>query len=113
MGARSLPFAVVMLLSVPILFSPASAVPTAPPGTDKIVHFGLFAALAVSGLWARSPRLPLAIGLAAYAVGSEILQVTLPLRRSFSLADIAADLFGAAVVFVGSRVLFRRSSPQR
>ncbi|NUS43992.1 MAG: VanZ family protein [Mycobacteriaceae bacterium] len=93
---RALPFVAVVLVSLPILFAPASDVPTAPPGADKLVHLALFAALAITGSLARIPRTPLAATLAAYALGSEILQAALPLHRSFSLADVAADLSGLA-----------------
>ena len=47
-------FAVVVLVSLAVLFAPASDVPSAPPGVDKLVHASLFAALALTGRWAGS-----------------------------------------------------------
>ncbi|GAA2813681.1 hypothetical protein GCM10010470_56420 [Saccharopolyspora taberi] len=98
-----------MLASLAVLFTPASGVPDAPPGTDKVVHLVLFAALAASGRIARIPvLLP---GLAAYAVVSEVLQVTLPLGRSFELADIGVDLAGALAGW-SAVALARRRRPR-
>ncbi|SHF30971.1 VanZ family protein [Streptoalloteichus hindustanus] len=110
MSVRQLPFVVAMLLSVPILFTPESGVPTAPPGTDKVVHFTLFAAMALTGLYARLPRLPLVVGLAIYAPLSEILQVALPLGRSFGVDDIVADLVGLAAAVLVGWLLARRAA---
>jgi hypothetical protein len=42
-------FAVAVLASLAILFAPGSDVPPSPPGVDKLVHGGLFLALAVTG----------------------------------------------------------------
>ncbi|WP_233491688.1 VanZ family protein [Blastococcus sp. TBT05-19] len=87
-------FGVAVLVSLVVLFVPASGVPTAPPGTDKVVHLLLFAALAVTGRWAGFARLPLGAGLVAYAVLSEVVQGTTPLNRSASVADGLADVAG-------------------
>jgi hypothetical protein len=73
-GLRILPFVVAVLLSVIVLFTPASGVPTAPPGTDKVVHFLLFALLMGTGRYARLPLTPLLAGLIGYAAVSEVLQ---------------------------------------
>nr|WP_081900483.1 VanZ family protein [Allokutzneria albata] len=93
---RVLPFVTAVLLSVVILFMPRSGVPLAPPGVDKVVHFGLFCLLAVTGLIARLRLLPLAIGLFLYAVASEVLQATLPVDRTFEVVDILTDWAGLA-----------------
>ncbi|TYP82680.1 VanZ family protein [Blastococcus xanthinilyticus] len=90
-------FAAVALLSLVVLFAPASGVPTAPPGTDKVVHLLLFAALAASGRWAGLRAVPLGLGLTAYAALSEVIQGVTPLARSMSLADWAADTLGIAL----------------
>ena len=45
-------FAVAVLISLAVLFAPPSDVPAGPPGIDKLVHFALFAVLAVPGRWA-------------------------------------------------------------
>ncbi|MEQ3552322.1 VanZ family protein [Pseudonocardia nematodicida] len=110
---RALPFVLALVLSVLVLFTPASGVPTAPPGTDKVVHLLLFAALAVTGRVAGLPARPLLAGLVLYAVFSEVLQALLPLGRSGDLADVAADVLGAGLglaVAAGAGALRRRRS---
>jgi VanZ family protein len=91
-----LPFAVAALASVVILFTPESGVPTAPPGTDKVVHFVLFAALAATGRIAGFRTSRLLPGLVGYAVVSEVLQGLLPLGRSCDVVDGLVDVAGAA-----------------
>jgi hypothetical protein len=90
---RVLPFVIAALLSVDVLFTPESGVPTAPPGTDKVIHTLLFALLAFTGLYAKISRiLPL---LVAYAGVSEVLQqVITPLHRSGDVLDALVDVFG-------------------
>jgi hypothetical protein len=87
-------FAVVVLISLAVLFTPADGVPFAPPGVDKVVHAALFAALAVTGRWAGIGRPPLGILLVLYAAASEVLQGVMPLDRSASVADWLADVAG-------------------
>ena len=90
-------FAVAVLVSLAVLFAPASDVPPSPPGVDKLVHLALFAALAGTGRWA-GVRAPLLAGLlAAYALLSEIVQALTPLQRSGSLSDGLADVLGVAL----------------
>jgi hypothetical protein len=89
-------FALAVLVSLGVLFVPASGVPTAPPGTDKVVHFLVFAALSLSGRWAGARAAPLGGGLLVYAVASELIQGLTPLGRSMSLADGLADAAGVA-----------------
>ncbi len=91
------PFSLFVAVSVVILFTPASGVPSAPPGTDVIVHLTLFAALAGTGTLARLRARPLALGLTLYAGGSEMLQMLLPLGRSGDPVDVLADLAGVAL----------------
>jgi hypothetical protein len=90
-------FAVVVLVSLAVLFTPGSDVPSAPPGVDKIVHGALFAALALSGRWAGVQRAPLACLLVTYAAGSEVVQGLAPLARSASVADWLADVTGLLI----------------
>lgn len=93
-----LPFAVVVLASLVVLFAPASATPsTLPPGTDKVVHLAMFAALAWTGRRAGFPVAGLAIGLAVYAAGSEVLQGLLPLGRTPDPLDALVDVVGVAL----------------
>jgi membrane associated rhomboid family serine protease len=104
-------FAGVVVLSLVVLFSPGSDVPTGLPINDKVVHATLFAALAFTGWWAGVRVRSLVLGLAAYAVGSEILQAVLPIRRDGDYRDALADLLGVAlglVIAVGVRRVHRR-----
>ena len=87
-------FAVVVLISFAILFAPGSEVPAAPPGVDKLVHGGLFLALALTGLWAGIGRTVLGAALIAYAAVSEVIQGVAPLDRTASVADWLADVVG-------------------
>jgi len=93
---RVVPFVIAALLSVVVLFTPASGVPTAPPGTDKVIHTVLFALLAYTGLYANISRvLPL---LVVYAGVSEVLQhVITPLRRGGDVLDALVDVLGVGL----------------
>jgi VanZ family protein len=87
-------FAAALLLSLVVLFTPASGVHWAPPGLDKLVHAALFAGLAVSGRWAGAGRGSLAVLLTVYAAVSEVAQEWAPLNRTGSPADVLADVVG-------------------
>lgn len=93
-------FVVVVLVSLAVLFTPASGVPSAPAGVDKVVHVLLFGVLAVSGRWAGAGRWVLAVILVVYASASELLQSLAVLNRSTSVADLLADVAGVAVGLV-------------
>ena len=98
------PFATVVLVSLVVLFAPLSATPsTLPPGTDKVIHMALFAALAWTGRRAGLPVVGLAIGLVTYAVGSEVLQGALPIGRSPDAVDAVVDTVGIAVGLIAAR----------
>ena len=90
-------FAVVVLLSLAILFAPGSDVPPSPPGVDKLVHGGLFLALAVSGRWAGVRWGVLAVLLPFYAAASEVLQTIPALHRDGNVGDWLADVVGVAL----------------
>jgi VanZ family protein len=90
-------FAAVVLVSLAVLFAPASDVPSAPAGVDKVVHLALFAALAASGRWAGIGARALAVLLLGYAAVSEVVQGLPALGRSMSLADWVADAVGVLV----------------
>jgi VanZ family protein len=90
-------FAVSVLVSLAVLFAPPSDVPSSPPGVDKIVHFCLFAVLAVTGRWAGVGRGVLAGILVLYAAVSELLQGTDLVNRDASLGDLVADSAGVVV----------------
>ena len=87
-------FAGVVLVSLAVLFAPASDVPSAPVGVDKVVHLALFAALAAGGRWAGIGARVLAVLLLGYAAVSEVVQGLPALGRSTSLADWGADAAG-------------------
>ncbi|ASO21388.1 hypothetical protein FHR81_002359 [Actinoalloteichus hoggarensis] len=97
MSLRQLLFPLALVISLVVFFMPASGVPSAPPGTDKLVHAAVFAALAATGLGAGVARLPLFLGLAGYAGLTEVLQAVLPLGRSGDPWDVLADLVGLAL----------------
>lgn len=81
---------------------PPSGVPSSPPGTDKVVHVGLFAALFVTGVAARIPWRALAPALVLYAAISEVIQSAL--GRSADLTDVIADVAGivlGALIAIG------------
>lgn len=87
-------FALVVAVSVVVLFMPGSHVPHAPNGVDKVVHCTLFLTLCVTGLLAGSRGRWLVPILLAYAVASEFIQTVPILQRDFSVWDIAADWAG-------------------
>jgi len=101
-------FSVAVLVSLAVLFTPASDVPSAPPGVDKLVHLSLFAALAVTGRWAGVRRGVLAGILVLYAAVSELLQSLDVLSRSTSVADWLADVAGALLGLLAWDLLVRR-----
>jgi hypothetical protein len=106
-------FAVVVLISLAVLFAPASDVPAAPPGVDKIVHATLFAALALSGRWAGIGRGGLDAALVVYAAASEVIQGLTPLERSASVFDWLADVVGVLLGLALFAALARRRYPAR
>jgi membrane associated rhomboid family serine protease len=102
-------FAVVVLVSLAVLFAPGPAVPSAPVGVDKVVHGTLFAALALSGRWAGIRRGVLAALLPLYAAGSELLQEIPALARDASLGDLVADVAGVLAGLLLWDLVRRRS----
>ncbi|NYI83452.1 VanZ family protein [Saccharopolyspora hordei] len=105
---------IAVAVSLLVLFMPASGVPTAPPGTDKVVHAALFAALALTGRTAGIPAVTLLPALAGYAAVSEVLQGLLPIGRSCDVVDGLVDVAGAAIgwaVVALTRKVSGRSSP--
>jgi VanZ family protein len=90
-------FATVVVVSLVVLFTPASGVPGGIALNDKVVHGTLFAALAVTGRLAGLRPLSLGLGLVVYAGASEVLQSTLPLNRDGDVRDALADAVGVLV----------------
>ncbi|WP_367136903.1 VanZ family protein [Saccharothrix sp. HUAS TT1] len=104
MGVRILPFVVAVSLSVIVLFTPASGVPTAPPGTDKVVHLLLFALLTGTGWLARLPVRALVAGLIGYAAVSEVLQwLITALGRGGDVLDGLVDVAGIGLGYLVAR----------
>jgi VanZ family protein len=103
-------FAVAALVSLAVLFAPPSDVPSSPPGVDKIVHFSLFAVLALTGRWAGVGRGGLAGLLVLYAAVSELLQGTDLVGRDASVADLVADSAGVVAGLLLWRLLASRRS---
>jgi len=106
-------FTLVVLVSLGVLFAPASDVPSAPAGVDKVVHLALFAALAVGGRWAGIGARALAVLLLGYAAVSEVVQGLPALGRSTSLADWVADAVGVLLGLALWELGARRTSASR
>ncbi len=104
-------FALAVLASLVVLFTPGDDELAALPGVDKVVHLVLFAVLAVTGRWTGVPARPLVLLLTAYAALSEVLQAVLPLDRSGNLADLLADLAGVVIGLITWAVLRREAAP--
>ena len=93
-----------VLVSLVVLFAPAADVPSnIPPGTDKVVHALLFAALAFTARRAGAGGAWLGPALLAYAVGSELVQASSLLGRSASGWDALADAVGVALGLLAAR----------
>jgi hypothetical protein len=103
-------FAVAVLVSLAVLFAPASDVPAAPPGTDKVVHGLLFLTLAVTGRWAGIRQSLLGGALVGYAVVSELVQGLSPLDRSMSVGDWLADVVGVVAGLALWALILRRGA---
>lgn len=91
--------ALVLVAAISLL--PLTATPKAPSGTDKLVHFGLYAGLMYchARAWPRQRWPTLALVLAGYGAAMEVLQHFLP-PRSASLADALANCVGVSIMLV-------------
>ncbi|MDH6677763.1 VanZ family protein [Rhodococcus sp. LBL1] len=105
---RYVPLAIATLIVLVMLFSPGSTVPSAPENSDKVTHALMFAALAVTSRYARIGVAWTAAWLLAFAALSEVLQGALPIQRSCSIWDAAADAVGVVIGLVVAQVLARR-----
>ncbi len=96
-------FGVLVLFSMAAFFLPMEGGPSVIP--DKFVHFAIFGALAGTGRLAGFRIVPLATGLLAYAVVSEIVQGALPFGRTADWQDSVADSIGVAAGLLGALVV--------
>lgn len=94
---RQASFGLVLVVSFCIFFAPASAVPSAPIGVDKMVHVVSFAALSYTIVLAGMSRPRAVVVLLAYGATTEVVQTLLPLNRSGSWVDVLSDAAGIAV----------------
>ncbi|MCJ0903615.1 VanZ family protein [Rhodococcus sp. ARC_M6] len=94
---RYWPLAIAVVIALIMLFSPGSTVPSGPENSDKVTHTLMFVVLAMTSLHARIPWWLTALWLIAFAAVSEVLQGVLPISRSGSVWDGAADLVGIAI----------------
>ena len=95
-------FAGLLGISLVMFLLPGDDVSSAP--NDKLVHALTFVALAVAGSWAGIRPVPLGLGLAAYAVATEVLQAVLPIDRHGDPRDFLADATGIVIGLLLSRL---------
>ena len=100
-------FLLLLVVSLVMFLAPAPESSPAAPD-DKLVHALTFATLAVSGLWARVPVVPLGLGLLGYAVLTETLQALLHIERHGDALDAAADAVGVVLVLGAALLVARR-----
>ncbi|MGE3284512.1 MAG: VanZ family protein [Pseudonocardia sp.] len=105
---RVWPFAVAFAVSLALLLSPGSGTPTPFPDADKVVHVGLFAVLAVTGLLAWRAPVRLAAALVVYGAAIEVAQGILPIARSADPLDLLADAAGVALGVLLGWLMLRR-----
>ena len=103
-----IPLTIIMttVLTVAMLW-PLEAAPPAPEGSDKLLHFIAFAALAFP--LARTGRyglLPVFVGASAFGGAIELVQPSF--NRSADINDWVADVVGV-ILGVGCGLLYRRS----
>jgi VanZ family protein len=97
--------AVTLTLTVALLW-PLEAPPPAPEGSDKLVHFIAFAALAFPLAYTgRFGLSPVFIGASVYGGAIELIQPSF--NRSADINDWVADIIGV-VLGIGCGLLYRR-----
>ncbi len=94
---RAVPFYVVLAISLVMLFSPGSTVPSGPPWGDEVTHLLMFLALAVAARYAGFRTGWILLGGVLYAAVTEVLQSVLPIQRGGSVGDWLADVVGVAI----------------
>ena len=105
-------FAALLVASLVSFLTPADDL--ADPGVDdKVMHALTFLVLTLSGALAGVRWRTLAAGLAAYAVGTEVLQHVLPIGRHGDPFDALADLVGTVLGLGVVALLARTPRPGR
>ena len=104
--------AVAVLVSLAVLFAPASDVPSSPPGVDKVVHLSLFLVLGLTARWAGVQRQVAVVSLLVYAAVSEVLQGTSLVGRDAELLDWVADTVGVLLGVALWSLLSRPRGPR-
>ena len=101
---------VTAVLTIAMLW-PLEAPPPAPEGSDKLVHFIAFAALAFPlAHTGRFGIIPVLIGASAFGAIIELIQPTF--NRSADVNDWMADTLGA-LIGIGLGLTYRRVRPHR
>jgi VanZ family protein len=102
-----IPLTIVVTLTLTVaMLWPLEAPPPAPEGSDKLVHFIAFAALAFP--LARTGRfglMPVFIGASAFGGAIELIQPSF--NRSADVNDWIADVVGV-ILGIGLGLLYRR-----
>ncbi len=112
---RAAVLAVACAVHLLVLYVPrAPSVSSSGVRLDLLVHLAVFAAVALTAVWAGlSVRLVAGV-LAVEAVVSEVVQGLWLPHRSGDVTDAAADLLGAALgLWLGVRLLSRSAGPRR
>lgn len=96
-------FALAALVNVVVLYWPRQVSDAELfPNVDKVVHVGVFVAVAWTGVHARVPRRWLVPVLVVHAVSSEVVQHWLLPARSGDPRDAVADLLGIGLGLLAS-----------
>jgi len=99
------------VLSLYVLFAPDPGGEPLFDGSDKVVHYVLFALLAGTVRWRFGPSRRLLWLVFGYAVFSEVIQGVALSGRSGDAFDVFADIAGAAFGWLATeRILKRRLS---
>ena len=98
------------LLTVLVMSLRPSAITGGPANIDKVLHlvaYGVLAGLARLG-WPKLWGGTIFLGLAVFGIGIEIAQHLMPLGRTGSLADTAANLLGTALALIFFHIFWTR-----
>jgi VanZ family protein len=100
---------VVVLVSLVVLFAPRTPSEQSIPNLDKVVHAGVFLALAATTRWRFGPAVAGLVLVAAYAVTSELIQWQWLAHRDGDVRDAVADLAGAVLGWLLARRALARA----